>query len=1598
MDRLTSQILSGLLLFIALHGNTSPVSSDYAAKPPFLSNASASLVMLVMSVDHELFKKAYSDYTDLDADGELDTGYEDSFDYLGYFDSNWCYQYTSGLFTPIALATGENLHFCRTQSAPWSGNFLNWASMSRMDILRKVLFGGKRSTDSTNQTILERAYLPRDVHAFGKVYDSRRSGISSLNYTPYNEASISLCNVAAYENGTPTLRVARGAWPRWSSTALVQCQWGRTDSPSYSEFLTSNNLYIEACVAGKDATTSSRCKTYPNGVSKPVGLLQQYGESGAIWFGLLTGSYDKNISGGILRKNIGKLAGNENSQEDEINLATGQFNDTRGIIYNINQFRITNYSYSQMLYTDCNTFSISVSSFKQSRGTSSTRRCSNWGNPLAEMYLESLRYFAGQNLPTNSFDTSNDTRFVLGITRASWANPMDADNACANCSIILLSTGLNSFDADQLGSSVDLPGLNGTASVNALTDAVGEMESDGGFAGNYLVGGTGNTRHCRSKYLNGLSQAIGVCPEVPQLEGGYHIAGLAWYANTSDLRTDLTGRQSVRTYAIELAESMPSFTLDVDGKAFNFQPVCQASSNFGSGSSQFSGGGSDCTLIDVVVASLVKDSQGRIVEGDLTFVWEDSYWGNDYDFDASSRIRFCVGIHCNSIASGPLRTSGFVKDQVRMAVQVTGIYAGLNMRFSYTVTGVNSVEDGLQTSSFVYKTDNNRYYNGEQSVRDFRVSSGAATTLPKPMFLAAKYGGFVDLDGDQSPGHDGNGDGVVDAGNHREWDTRNNLNGTRGADGIPDNYFFSRNPTLLASQLGQVLEDISSRVSSAANAALFANSSTGTGAVYQALFQPNLEINGKSITWGGILHSLFIDSKGHIREDGNGNARLDDYEADKIVELYFEPNTSQTMVQRYTTADFGVTREVDGALRPLNSLKTIWDARDQLAAVNDLKMHRYYGLSASQGRHILTWVDSNNNQQVDDDEQLPFMPSTFILDSGYLGVNAREVSDVVNYIRGEERSGSRSRTIDYDGDGIEEVWRLGDIVHSTPRVVGAPDSRYDAWFKDSSYQTFRNQYLNRRHVLYVGANDGLIHAFNGGFWEESTFSYHLNTEAGEVQHPLGSELWGYVPMNLLPHLRWLQEEDYPHVYYMDSEPLVFDANIFEPDDVHPDGWGTVLVMGMRLGGGDISVDVDGEPRTMRSAWVVFDITDPEQPPKLLAEITHEDLGFTTAKPALIKRRMPGVNARGEADWSKPVQNEWYLVMGSGPAGDSRASIRSALENGTSNQNLHLFMYDLRQKSFVNDFDPLITPYPATYAGDMVTEDWDRNYKDDVVYFGTVETGNSALSGKLMRLKLAENIEESTLSTFLDAGQPITAPPLTVTDSSSHWVYSGTGRLQTYDDNRNVAANYFYGLREPLSNTDGLTNTTFYTGNLVDVGDTAVFGNGAVFQKSNMTYAPLILDSTTVRSFDDLKEVISEKGGWKLPLTYDGVSPAGRSVNKVARQFSQILFAEYVPSNNSCSIDGTSSLYAVHYLTGTASPSAVLGTTTTESLELERSLKRVVLGIGYASAPVVHQGENGKLTAVTQGAGGSISSTGLDYQISSEGRQSWWQIFKLPWVD
>lgn len=90
-------------------------------------------------------------------------------------------------------------------------------------------------------------------------------------------------------------------------------------------------------------------------------------------------------------------------------------------------------------------------------------------------------------------------------------------------------------------------------------------------------------------------------------------------------------------------------------------------------------------------------------------------------------------------------------------------------------------------------------------------------------------------------------------------------------------------------------------------------------------------------------------------------------------------------------------------------------------------------------------------------------------------------------------------------------------------------------------------------MIYYGANDGMLHAVNGGFFDEkndrfwkaqelSSEGYVTRTDSGPG---LGTEMWAYVPYNLQPHMKCLTDLDYNehHKYFVDKEPRIFDMQI-----------------------------------------------------------------------------------------------------------------------------------------------------------------------------------------------------------------------------------------------------------------------------------------------------------------------------------------------------------------------------------------------------------------------------------------------------------------------
>jgi type IV pilus assembly protein PilY1 len=175
-------------------------------QPTVVQESLPPLNMLVLGRDHKLYYEAYNDSSDLNEDGELDVGYRGDFErikanplggtiteavpaerqvtYYGLFDSYRCYLYGSdNIFTPTRTTTNKRCG----GDGEWSGDFLNYLTTSRIDALKKVLYGGTRHIDTTTRTVLERVRVPQDGHSWGKEYSSpTKDGYQIRNFAPFD--------------------------------------------------------------------------------------------------------------------------------------------------------------------------------------------------------------------------------------------------------------------------------------------------------------------------------------------------------------------------------------------------------------------------------------------------------------------------------------------------------------------------------------------------------------------------------------------------------------------------------------------------------------------------------------------------------------------------------------------------------------------------------------------------------------------------------------------------------------------------------------------------------------------------------------------------------------------------------------------------------------------------------------------------------------------------------------------------------------------------------------------------------------------------------------------------------------------------------------------------------------------------------------------------------------------------------------------------------------------------------------------------------------------------------------------------------------------
>ncbi len=647
------------------------------------------------------------------------------------------------------------------------------------------------------------------------------------------------------------------------------------------------------------------------------------------------------------------------------------------------------------------------------------------------------------------------------------------------------------------------------------------------------------------------------------------------------------------------------------------------------------------------------------------------------------------------------------------------------------------------------------------------------------------------------------------------------------------------------------------------------------GGLCQTVFWPSnyLDADDAQLSWLGEVFGLLQDKTGTTYEDSNRNRTLDALQ-DKPIRIF---KNNGELAGCY--GDIDASGSCNGTVKPFEQIDFLWSASSRLnniplteiisnrSDINSPGDTRY--ISASSRRNIFTWNDLDNDGIVDQQsEVLPFeagwgghATDTKVGDTNRgsrnpnisedFGMATQNAMDrLIHWIRGMDQEGFRSRTFSGD-DGPHITWRLGDNINSTPVLVGKPAENYHLLYKDESYASFVAHYRNRRQVAYFGANDGMLHAINAGFYTESSHKFCLteNCQSEASAPPLGTELWAYIPYNLAPHIQCLAAPNYEHEFFVDLKPKAFDVRIFDEDQDHPAGWGTILVCGMGFGGHPVSAesvdlaangiaDAPNDHRVFSSSYFIFDITNPEKPPLLLGEMTHLDnitvdareaaqVGYTIGSPAIV----PVVSDAATND------SDWYLVFGNGPDD----------QTGTNTQKPTLFIMPLDWLAGIGGFDrelrfPLYnltepnTSLPCDdgaaytlptsnhgYIGDPATVDFELlpNYKANVVYFGSTEhhafdpdhpsstPGN--LAGKMYRLIIGDQNHSGGqvsqapttpdnwyINVLLDTQQPISQPVTVGWDKENYWVFFGTGQRARPDCQESFSGRHsFYGLKEPM---------------------------------------------------------------------------------------------------------------------------------------------------------------------------------------------------------
>lgn len=620
-----------------------------------------------------------------------------------------------------------------------------------------------------------------------------------------------------------------------------------------------------------------------------------------------------------------------------------------------------------------------------------------------------------------------------------------------------------------------------------------------------------------------------------------------------------------------------------------------------------------------------------------------------------------------------------------------------------------------------------------------------------------------------------------------------------------------------------------------------------------------------------------------------------------------------------------------------------WNAANKIEAFNIRKLMSYNPQASNNKGINFLWDELNNTQKQDFQKN----------------VNNKVAKKRLNWIRGEQKNEDNT-----NGPFRERSNLLGDIIHSSPIFSGQRENfgytSLTAQQGGAKYPDFLTAKQSRQAAIFLGSNDGMLHAFNA------------NT---------GEELFGFIPNEVIPNLIDLtslkygcqdeegsEESCLPHQYYVDGTPVVGDV-YFEEE------WHTVLIGSLGKGGkGIFALDITNpDPNTdpnvslekFDTNKIMWELSATQAAHS--ASVYAEHMGYSTPKPSLVRLN----------------NGKWAAVISNGYESASSTAM--------------LFLIDVSNGELIKAIDTEIgsSDLPNGLSSPIAV-DTNNDRTADAIYAGD-------LQGNMWKFDLSSTNSDNWTVAYEDGNTPkplfttcetdevpctkhqtITAKPEVGHHlAGGYMVYFGTGKYVDVSDNVMSASpdiHTLYGIRDngvAITNLTSLVEQTILQESIVpDTGNdlrARVTSNHAV-------------DFTT-------------QNGWYMRLIAPNNTKQGeRIIARTLLRDDRLIITTLIPPQNSCTWGGSSWITEINALDGTPLDSPPIDINDDMqftdadkvdyqgNLQVISAIKKISLGMVLSTPEIITH------TVLSEGKylNGTIGTIGMFRESTSRaiGRQSW----------